>query len=219
MMCNNGKLKPGRFLLLHISLVKKFNNFVKDNIGKHWKVVAPQALSIGLYIGLANIVGLLGVKTPTQKLTITVAMAIYAMIVVQTTGIVARKFKHLKTLFEPVPFMFPINLMGDFTPVISMSLRLFGNIVAGGMILGMVYGFTKWASVIIAPLLHLVFDIGFGFIQTLVFTTLTIMFSSNKIEVGDLDPQELIDAQTAKNEKKLQKLAKKERRNSLKTIN
>ncbi len=184
--CSKKNVKPGKFLRVNIGLVKKFNNFIKQNIGKHWKFSAPMVLTLTIYIALLNIAGLFAVKTPTQKLSITVALAIFATLIVQLTGIRSRKFKHLKTPFEPIPIMFPINILGDFTPIISMSLRLFGNIVAGGLILGMVYGFAKWASPILTPLLHLVFDIGFGIIQTFVFTTLTVIFTSNKIEETDL---------------------------------
>lgn len=183
---NKHNLKPGKFMRLNIGLVKKFNNFIKANIGRHWRFSAPMVLTLTIYIALLNIAGLFAVKTPTQKLSITVALAIFATLIVQLTGISSRKFKHLKTPFEPIPIMFPINLLGDFTPIISMSLRLFGNIVAGGLIVGMVYGFAKWASPILTPLLHLVFDVGFGMIQTFVFTTLTVIFTSNKVEEKDL---------------------------------
>ena len=182
------------FMMMHINKhksywvisKKKFNNFIKANIGRHWRFSAPMVLTLTIYIALLNIAGLFAVKTPTQKLSITVALAIFATLIVQLTGIRSRKFKHLKTPFEPIPIMFPINLLGDFTPIISMSLRLFGNIVAGGLIVGMVYGFAKWASPILTPLLHLVFDVGFGMIQTFVFTTLTVIFTSNKVEEKDL---------------------------------
>lgn len=207
---NKKKDTKNKFLLLNIVLVKKFNKFIKDNIGKHWKVVAPSVLTIGIYIGLGNISGLFGLKPPTSYTSITVSLAIFAMATVQITGIVSRKFRHIKTLFEPIPFMFPINFIGEFTPIISMSLRLFGNITAGVIILGLVYGFLGWMGPIITPALHLIFDVAFGFIQMMVFTTLTVIFASNKLEVGDVDPEELNELLLKKEEKRKKKELKKQ---------
>ena len=207
---NKKKDTKNKFLLLNIVLVKKFNKFIKDNIGKHWKVVAPSVLTIGIYIGLGNVSGLFGLKPPTSYTSITVSLAIFAMATVQITGIVSRKFRHIKTLFEPIPFMFPINFIGEFTPIISMSLRLFGNITAGVIILGLVYGFLGWMGPIITPALHLIFDVAFGFIQMMVFTTLTVIFASNKLEVGDVDPEELNELLLKKEEKRKKKELKKQ---------
>ena len=59
-----------------------------------------------------------------------------------------------------------------------MALRLFGNIASGAMILTLVYKLTGWFSLIVAPVFHMIFDIGFGLIQAMVIVLLTIIFAS-----------------------------------------
>ena len=108
--------KPGKFVSIFIAFIRFFNGFVKNNIGKHWRHVAPMALTLALYIFTANISGLFLLDTPTKYTTITLALAIFAVVTIQSTGIVSRKAKHIKTWFEPMFFMFPINLMSDITP-------------------------------------------------------------------------------------------------------
>lgn len=179
--------QPSKFLSIFINFVKFFNGFVKNNIGKHWRHVAPMALTLALYIFFANISGLFLLDTPTKYTTITLALALFAVITIQSTGIVSRKVKHIKTWFEPMFFMFPINLMSDITPLISMTLRLFGNIASGAALLTLVYGITGYLAPVAALPVHLLFDVGFGFIQTVVFVLLTVIFSSNKIEESDLE--------------------------------
>lgn len=179
--------KPGKVMSIFISFIKFFNNFVKNSVGKHWKHVAPMALTLGIYIMLANLSGLFLLDTPTKYTTITLALALFAVITIQSTGIVSRKAKHIKTWFEPMFFMFPINIMSDFTPLISMTLRLFGNIASGAALLTLVYGVSGFFAPIVAVPVHILFDIVFGFIQTVVFVLLTVIFSSNKIEPTDLD--------------------------------
>jgi F-type H+-transporting ATPase subunit a len=68
-----------------------------------------------------------------------------------------------------------------------MALRLFGNIVSGSVIMLLVYSLGGWASVVIAPAFHVIFDIGFGLVQTLVLVLLTIVFASIKIDEDDLN--------------------------------
>jgi F-type H+-transporting ATPase subunit a len=77
--------------------------------------------------------------------------------------------------------------MSDITPLISMTLRLFGNIASGAALLYMIYNITGYFSPIAALPLHILFDIGFGLIQTIVFVLLTVIFASNKTDENDLE--------------------------------
>jgi F-type H+-transporting ATPase subunit a len=62
---------------------------------------------------------------------------------------------------------------------------LFGNIISGAVFLVLIYRFTGWLSLLIAPAFHLVFDVGFGLIQALVYVLLTVIFASSKIDEKD----------------------------------
>jgi F-type H+-transporting ATPase subunit a len=83
--------------------------------------------------------------------------------------------------------MAPLNIISEFTPIISMALRLFGNIASGALLLTLLYKMLGWFSIVITPAFHLIFDIGFGLIQTLVIVLLTIIFASLKVDEADLE--------------------------------
>ncbi len=181
--------KPGKFLTIFIVLVEFMNQYVKNNIGKHWRFVAPLVLGLGVFIFASNISGLFLLDTPTKYTTVTFAFSLVTLFIIQVTGIKSRRWRHLQTLVGPMPWMSPImvplNLLSDLMPMISMTVRLFGNIASGAAMMTLVYTFGSWASIFIAPPLHLLFDLGFGLIQTIVFVLLTIVFTSNKIEESD----------------------------------
>ncbi|BCR35442.1 F0F1 ATP synthase subunit A [Mariniplasma anaerobium] len=179
--------KPNIIATLVIQFIDFFNNYVKSYIGKHWKFVTPITLTLALYVAVANMSGILALEAPTRYTSITFSLSIISFIVVQATGFISQSWRHLLGLFKPLWPLFPLNLISDVTPILSMALRLFGNIVSGSVILMLVYKLTGWASIIVAPAFHLVFDIGFGLVQTLVLVLLTIVFASIKIDEDDLD--------------------------------
>ncbi|HKL61665.1 MAG TPA: FoF1 ATP synthase subunit a [Acholeplasma sp.] len=177
--------KPSKLIGAAIFLVEFFNDFVRNNVGKMWKFVTPMVMTLGIYIFVANISGLFGLETPTRYTAITFPLTLFAVITIQATGIISRKWRHIKTWFEPLPFMFPINLVGDVTPLLSMTLRLFGNIASGAMLLTLVYEALGWFAPLAAVPLHALFDIGFGFIQAMVFVLLTVILASLKMEAEE----------------------------------
>ena len=104
---------------------------------------------------------------------------------------------YLHAFIEPIPLMLPMNIVGKFSTMCSMALRLFGNITCGGIMMQLIYAGAQLASdaiagllgaegsvfnfmaPVIAPLLHAYFDLFAGFIQTLVFVTLTMVLIGN----------------------------------------
>lgn len=178
--------KPSKFMALILTGVDGFNSFIKGTVGKKWKYVAPLTLALGIAIFFTNISGMFGMDTPSKYISVTLAFSIISVLIVQSTGVVSQGWRHIKTLFQPFPFMFPMNLMSDVTPLISMTVRLFGNIVSGSILIMMIYHLLGFAAPIVAAPLHLLFDLGFGFIQTVVFVLLTVIFASNKVDENDL---------------------------------
>lgn len=179
--------KPGRFMTLVILGIGGFNGFVKSYVGKHWKYVMPFVLTMALYVFISNISGLIALDAPTKYTAITFSMSLIAFFVVQSTGIVSQGWRHFLGIFKPLAPMAPLNIVGDVVPIISMALRLFGNISSGALLLTLLYRVTGWLSPLITPAFHLIFDIGFGMIQTLVIVLLTIIFASMKVDEADFE--------------------------------
>lgn len=179
--------KPNKFLALIISFVEMMNNFIKSYIGKHWKFLAPPVIALAMYVFISNISGLIALDTPTKYTSITFSISLSVFIIIQATGLKSQKWNHFLGIFQPLAPMAPLNFISEFVPLLSIALRLFGNIASGALLMTIIYGVTGWFSVIVAPAFHLIFDVAFGFIQTMVVVMLTTIYSSMKIDEKDLE--------------------------------
>lgn len=180
------KEKPNKLRTVLISMIDGLNTFIKGYVGKHWRYITPFVLTMALYVFISNIGGIIALDSPTKYTAVTFSMSLIAFYVVQSTGIISQGAKHFLGIFKPLWPMFPLNIVSEFVPILSMAMRLFGNIAGGALIMTLIYGLTSWASILVAPVFHLVFDIAFGLIQTVVICLLTIIFSSMKISDEDL---------------------------------
>jgi F-type H+-transporting ATPase subunit a len=119
-------------------------------------------------------------RAPTADLNMTLAMALVTFTTVQILGIRAHGLGgRLKHMADP-PFIFPIELVSEFGRIISLSARLFGNVLAGEVLLGVMYALANVAKIAIVPLLvpviFIVLELLFGTIQALVFALLTAIY-------------------------------------------
>jgi F-type H+-transporting ATPase subunit a len=119
-------------------------------------------------------------RAPTADLNMTLALALVTFTTVQILGIrahgVGGRIKHMA---DP-PFIFPIELVSEFGRIISLSARLFGNVLAGEVLLGVMYAMANVAKIAIVPLLvpviFIFLELLFGTIQALVFALLTAIY-------------------------------------------
>ncbi len=179
--------KTPLWLVPLIFLVDLVNSFIKTNIGKRWKAYAPYFLTLAIFLFVANISGIFAMDNPTSYLTLNFALGLITFFIVQITGIVSLGIKgYLGGFVGPVKplaiIMIPINIVGEITLPISLSLRLLGNILSGAVLGMMIKGLLGWGSIIILPAFNAIFDIAFGLIQCFVFTVLSIIFTSQKID-------------------------------------
>ena len=180
------KIKPEDktplWLIPFIVIVDLINNMSKENLGKLWKHYAPYFLTLGIYLFVANISGIFGLPSPTSYLLVNAALAFLSFLVIQLTGIISNGGKaYIKSFFEPIFVLLPINLISEITLPVSLALRLMGNIMSGGVLSKMIIGLGGWYVVPILPIYNLIFDIFFGVIQMVVFLLLTIMFAGMKL--------------------------------------
>ena len=137
-------------------------------------------------------------RPPTADLNMTLAMALVTFTTVQVMGIRAHGFRgRIKHMADP-PFIFPIELVSEFGRIISLSARLFGNVLAGEVLLGVMYALANAAKIAILPLLvpvvFIVLELLFGTIQALVFALLTAIYIT--LAAGDSHGDEHAEAST-----------------------
>ena len=174
---------PGMFVNILEMLVQALDNLVVSNMGKkHAPRFANYIGTLACFILLSNLSGLLGLRAPTADYGVTLPLALITFIMIQYNGFKYQKLGKVKGWFEPIFFFFPINIIGDLATPVSMSLRLFGNILSGSVMLGLVYGLLPKVLTLIWPAaLHAYLDMFSGAIQTFVFCMLTMVFISDAI--------------------------------------
>lgn len=187
-MRNYSADKPAKGILLFVeSFVKMMNGFAKGMVGKRWRGLAPYFITIAVFIFVSNISGLFGFTPPTVSLSVTLTLALMSFFVIQINGISSAGLGgYLKGFASPPP-MLPLNIISECATPISLSIRLFGNILSGSVLMGLIYGFFGWFALLVSPVLHVIFDIAFGLVQTLVFVMLTAVFIGNKLDDKDFE--------------------------------
>lgn len=163
------------------TLVEIMSNFAKSTMGDRLESFGGYFFSVFAFILLSNYIGLAGLRPPTSDLATTAALALSTFVLIHATGIRMRKGKYFKEYFSPSPILFPINLMGELSKPISLAFRLFGNLLGGVIIMGLVYEMLPIALRFVFPgVLHAYFDVFVGALQAFIFTVLSMTFISQK---------------------------------------
>lgn len=177
------------------TIVKVINNLTKQNMGEHNANFAPFVGTLLIFIGASNIIGLLGLRPPTADLNTTMCLSITTFVLTQYFGVRQKGLEgYSKGFLEPIPFLLPLNIIGELANPVSLGFRLFGNIVAGVIIMALLYGalgiFTESLLGFAVPflqagvpaVLHVYFDMFSGLLQSFIFTMLTMVFISGAME-------------------------------------
>ncbi len=157
-------------------------DMVDGTMGEKYKSYRPYVGMLIIYVVVCNLIGLLGLRSPTADVSVTATLAIITFCMTQYNRAKTGGVKgYLKSFIDPLPFMLPSNIIGEISNPVSMALRLFGNMVAGMVIGGLIY----WAlgsfmpPIFIPAVASLYFDIFSGVIQAYIFTMLTMSYISN----------------------------------------
>jgi F-type H+-transporting ATPase subunit a len=189
-------LIPGRMQALFESSYDFIADMVEDNAGKDARPFAPLIFSLFMFILFANLVGLLPFSfTVTSHLAVTFTLAILIFILVTIVGFVKHGLKFF-TLFYPegtpiwISFIIvPIEVISYFIRPITLSFRLFLNMMAGHILLKVFAGFAAMMAFYFAigPLIFNVIFIGFEFfiaaLQAYIFTILSCIYLNDAINL------------------------------------
>jgi F-type H+-transporting ATPase subunit a len=175
--------KPSMFVNMIEYAVEWIDNLVKANMGeKHGMKFANYIGTIFMFILVCNISGIFGLRAPTADYGTTLSLALITFVLIHYNGFKYQKSKHITQLFEPV-LLTPINIIGEFSTPLSMSLRLFGNVLSGTVLMALIYGLLPKVVLWFWPgALHAYFDLFSGCIQTYVFCMLTMVFIAQNFD-------------------------------------
>lgn len=160
--------------------VESIYRFFDEILGEHGKKYIPYLMSTALYIGIANLIGIIGFKPPTKDLNVTAALAVMSIILIEAAGLKKWGFKGwLKGFADPMMVIAPINVMEIFIRPLSLCMRLFGNVLGAFVIMELI----KIIIPVFVPIpFSLYFDVFDGLIQTYVFVFLTSLFIKEAID-------------------------------------
>ena len=174
---------PGTFQCALEYAMEMLQNMAEGILGNNAKRFVNYIGTIFLFILFCNLSGLFGLRAPTADFGVTFLLGMFTFFIVNYQGIKNRGFGHVTSLFQPIPILFPINLIGEVANPISISLRLFANLLSGVIIMGLWYGMMPWfAQLAIPAALHAYCDLFSGCIQTYVFCMLTMVYVNDKME-------------------------------------
>lgn len=175
---------PDTFQNIVEFMVESIDNMVKGAMGKNYKKFANYIGTIFIFILLCNISGLFGLRPPTADYGTTLALALVTFVLIHFNQFKYQKPKDIwKDMCSPLPpwlpIWLPINLISEIAVPVSLSLRLFANVLSGTVMMALIYGLLSWIAIVWPAVLHVYFDLFSGAIQTYVFAMLTMTYINN----------------------------------------
>lgn len=153
---------------------------VNGNMGDEFKNYIPFVGTLMVFLGFLNLTGLIGIEPPTKDLSVVIGFSAITFFLVHYNSIKRKGIKtYIKSYTKPYIPMIVINIIEKLVFPVSLTLRLFGNILAGSIILSLAYtglsSISIFAQIGFPIIPHAFFDIFDGIIQTIIFVMLTII--------------------------------------------
>jgi len=175
---------PGKAQNLFEVIVSGIEEFMVETVGEEGRWLFPLAATIFLYIFIGNLIGIVpGFFPPTASLNTTASCAIVVVVFTHVIGIKYHGVGYIKHFMGPVwwmaPLIFVIELIGHAARILSLSFRLFGNMMGHEIVLAILFGL---AGAFFAPLPIMALGIFVAFVQGFVFFLLSIIYFSGAME-------------------------------------
>jgi len=178
------KLVPSKMQNLFEIIVGGMEDFMVDITGEEGRWLFPLAATIFLYIFVANVIGVIpGLAPPTANINTPLSCALVVVVFTHVIGIKYHGVKYIKHFLGPVwwlaPLIFVIELIGHVARILSLTFRLFGNMMGHELVLSILFAL---AGMFLAPLPIMALGIFVAFVQAFVFFLLSIIYFSGAME-------------------------------------
>ena len=163
-------------------LVEGLLSQFEKNVGPKYRQVVPALLTLFLFILTANQLGLLPTEhltaSPTSDINTTLGLALAVTLLIHVLFIANQGVgKWIKHFFEPFPVFVFINLVEEISRPVTLAMRLFGNILAGEILLELLYALCPW----LIPIIWIAFSVFVGCVQAYIFTTLSSVYLKHSL--------------------------------------
>ncbi|MBQ3516264.1 MAG: F0F1 ATP synthase subunit A [Lachnospiraceae bacterium] len=178
------KTVPAGFQNFAELIVELLDGVVIGGMGEKGKGFRNYIGVLFIFILVCNISGLLGLRPPTADYGVTLPLGLLTFTLIHVNKF---RFNSLWSIWKDtcsplppwLPIWAPINIIGDVAVPVSLSLRLFANVLSGTVMMALVYGLLQLFAMVWPAALHVYFDLFSGAIQTYVFCMLTMTYISN----------------------------------------
>jgi F-type H+-transporting ATPase subunit a len=165
-------------------IVSGIEEFMVDITGEEGRWLFPIVATVFIYILVCNLIGLVpGFFPPTASLNTTASCALVVVVFTHIIGIKYHGVKYIKHFMGPVwwmiPIIMPIEIIGHVARILSLSFRLFGNMMGHELVLAILFGL---AGVFFAPLPIMALGIFVALVQAFVFFLLSVMYFTGAME-------------------------------------
>lgn len=174
---------PGALQLVGELFVNQLYGLTEDALDKHMAYkYGPMICALFMFLMVSNWLGIVPhLEEPTKDLNTPLSLGLMGFVIAHAAGIRKKGFRnYAREYFQPIFFMMPLNLIGEIARIVSISFRLFGNIMGGSIIILVVSYLTY--SLILPPFLYAFFGLFVGTIQAFVFTMLTVVYISVQVK-------------------------------------
>lgn len=169
----NFKLYPDKRQNVVEMIVEGLTGLVASTMGKKNIGFMPYIATVFLLLLFSNILGIFSLRPATADFSVTLAYGIVTFFCIHFFALKAKGWSYLKGMAEPYFFLLPINIIGEVAKPFSLSMRLFGNLLGGSVIMAMISGAI---ALFIPAVASIYFDLFTGILQSFIFVMLTMVF-------------------------------------------
>jgi F-type H+-transporting ATPase subunit a len=158
------------FLMEHLEAI------MRDMSGGDPRPYTPLIVTLALFIGVANLLGLLpGLRAPTADLSTTAALAVVVFMAVPFYGIRARGlWGYLRHYLQPSPLLLPVEVITEFSRTLALAVRLFGNVMSEELVIAVLLSIAG----LLVPVPMMMLVVLTGIVQAYIFSVLTMVYLS-----------------------------------------
>ena len=155
---------------------------VATNLGPKGEFLCPLIVTLFLFLIVANWLGLVPtMASPTNDLNTTFGLALLIVLIVHVLGLYMKGMHYVKHFFQPFPIFVVINVIEEVAKPITLAFRLFGNILAGEILIIILLKLVPiWMP--IPSVIWLAFSIFIGGVQAFIFTSLSMAYLANAVK-------------------------------------
>jgi F-type H+-transporting ATPase subunit a len=157
-------------------VIEHLEDVMRDMAGRDPRPFTPLIATLVLFIGAANLLGLVpGLHAPTADLATTAALAAIVFLAVPFYGIWLRGWRgYLHHYLEPTPLLLPLEIVSELSRTLAMAVRLFGNVLSGELVIGVLLVLAG----VLVPVPIMLLSVLTGVVQAYIFAILAVVYVS-----------------------------------------